>query len=74
MIVPAYNEAEGVVSTIREIQRTLEEQGIEYEVVVVDDGSEDDTFVKALAVAKESPNVRVFSYRKNSGKGSWRQC
>ena len=69
MIVPAYNEAEGVVSTIGEIQRTLEEQGIEYEVVVVDDGSEDDTFVKALAVAKGSSNVRVFSYRKNSGKG-----
>ena len=69
MIVPAYNEAEGVAPTIREIQKTLEEQGIKYEVIVVDDGSEDDTFAKALAVAKENSNVRAFSYRKNSGKG-----
>jgi len=69
VIVPAYNEAEGVGPTIREIQKTLEEQGIKYEVIVVDDGSQDDTFAKALAVAKGNSNVRAFSYPKNSGKG-----
>ena len=67
--MPAYNEAEGVVPTIRDIQKILEEQGIKYEVIVVDDGSQDDTFAKALAVAKENSNVRAFSYPKNSGKG-----
>ena len=42
---------------------------MKYEVIVVDDGSVDDTFDKASAVAAIDSNVKVLRYANNSGKG-----
>jgi glycosyltransferase involved in cell wall biosynthesis len=50
VVVPAYNEAPRIGKSLREIFRYLNQAGIDSEVIVVDDGSTDDT----RAVAKES--------------------
>jgi len=42
---------------------------MKYEVIVVDDGSVDDTFDKASSVAAIDSNVKVLRYANNSGKG-----
>jgi len=69
IIVPAYNEARKLPETIKEAVDTLESRHLEYEVIIVDDGSEDDTLEKALAVAEKYPTVRAFGYKENRGKG-----
>lgn len=69
VIMPAYNEAQNLSRTIEETTNMLERCGLEHEVIVVDDGSEDGTYEKALSIAKEHKNVRVFGYKENMGKG-----
>lgn len=64
IIVPAYNE--GIV--IREsIKKLLQMNYPKFEIIVVDDGSTDDTFDLALIEAANDTRVRVFTKR-NSGK------
>jgi len=70
VVVPAYNEARRIQSTLREIDAYLALQGYAAEIVVVDDGSEDETaaVVRSLAVDFSVP-VRLRRYRGNRGKG-----
>jgi glycosyltransferase involved in cell wall biosynthesis len=42
---------------------------IHYEIVVVDDGSEDKTYMKALRYSKRNGHVKVIRFARNSGKG-----
>ena len=69
VIVPAYNEAKKLSETIREAVDTLESSNLEHEVIIVDDGSKDDTYGKALSITEQYPTVRVFNYEQNQGKG-----
>jgi dolichyl-phosphate beta-glucosyltransferase len=66
IVIPAFNEEERIGSTLRTIDVFLDQKEYDAEVIVVDDGSVDDT----VAVTHEaSPNARVISYRPNRGKG-----
>lgn len=69
VIIPAYNVVQNISSTIEDTVTTLEKCDLEYEVIVVDDGSKDGTYEKALSIAKEHVNVKVFGYEENIGKG-----
>ena len=61
VVVPAYNEAKVIADVIREVTAAGE-----YQVVVVDDGSRDDTF----AVANSCGGAWVLRHRINRGKGA----
>ena len=65
VIMPVYNE----VDTIREIVRRVQDVGLVYEIVIVDDGSEDGTR-ELLADLKKLPDVRVILHDCNQGKGA----
>lgn len=69
VIVPAYNEEGVIVRTIEEIKRTLEDAGIDYEIIVVDDGSEDNTYYLVKEHFSEDPRV-IIVRKENGGKGS----
>ena len=69
VIIPAYNEAKKLSETIKETVNALESNHLKYEVIIIDDGSEDDTSQKAVALTEQYPRVRTFSYKKNQGKG-----
>jgi glycosyltransferase involved in cell wall biosynthesis len=69
VIMPAYNEGKTVVSAVSETFRVLEQIGCDHEIVVVDDGSRDDT-AKAIQEASENwEKVRFLSNGHNHGKG-----
>ncbi len=65
VVMPVYNE----VDTIREIVRRVQDVGLVYEIVIVDDGSEDGTR-ELLADLKKLPDVRVILHDCNQGKGA----
>lgn len=66
IIVPAYNEAAIIAKTIGHLALLHYPN---YEVIVIDDGSQDDTFAVAQAAAAQCSNVRIHVYSiPNGGK------
>ncbi|MCA8880224.1 MAG: glycosyltransferase family 2 protein [Rhodobacteraceae bacterium] len=49
VVIPAYNEHGAVRSTVEDVRANLAPLGIDYEIIVVDDGSEDSTRAEAIA-------------------------
>ncbi|MBI5641951.1 MAG: glycosyltransferase [Deltaproteobacteria bacterium] len=68
VIMPAYNEGEHIRRNIGETWKTLERVWGDFEIIVVDDGSRDNTYEEAMAAAS-LPNVAVIRYDVNRGKG-----
>jgi glycosyltransferase involved in cell wall biosynthesis len=67
VIIPAYNEVVNISICIQETMRALE--GMPYEIIVVDDGSQDATRAVAIAATGENSQLRVVGYNHNQGKG-----
>ncbi len=68
LILPAFNEAATIVSTIREAGLYFQARGLRHEVIVAADG-EDGTRELALEAARAGQPVRVVGHRKRAGKG-----
>ncbi|MCP4358097.1 MAG: glycosyltransferase family 2 protein [Chloroflexi bacterium] len=65
IIIPAYNEEGAVAKQIKTVRQTLRDQGIEHEIIIVDDGSEDKTAEEALAAG-----ARLLQQPENRGYGA----
>jgi len=68
VVVPTYNEEAVVADTVAAVMRSLDGHGRPYEVVVVDNASEDST-VEALAPLLADPRVSMLQNPVNRGKG-----
>ena len=71
VIIPAYNEAVRLGNTLRAVVDYLRQNSPDSEVIVVDDGSSDQTAELARDSFKDAGNLRtsVISYKSNLGKG-----
>ena len=69
IVAPAFNQASTIEATLREILRRLDSRGLDFELIVVSDGSRDDTFGAARRLEASDPRVRVIGYDRNLGKG-----
>lgn len=70
LIIPCYNEGLKLTLNIQEIKEYLKESKItEYEIIVVNDGSIDNTLQTLHRVEKETDKIKVVSYDINRGKG-----
>lgn len=69
VVVPAYNEEQRLPRTIEQIEAYLDARKIDYELVLVDDGSVDGTRRVMEAAANAHPAVRVETLPHNRGKG-----
>jgi len=69
ILVPAHNEGAHIYGNIREIQRVFDEIGCRYELIVIDDGSKDETYENAQKAAKGFSNIIIKRIRQNRGKG-----
>ena len=69
VVIPVYNEEEQIERCLHETHRTMTELEASFEIIVVDDGSYDETLTLARLAAEDFDNVRVVSYPENLGKG-----
>lgn len=67
VVIPAFNQQETIIRDVKNIEETLRALGYKYEIIVVDDGSKDDTAKKASSI--KSAHIKVLSYEINQGKG-----
>ncbi len=70
LIIPAYNEEAGIRSAVQEADRALSELTRDYEILVVDDGSCDDTARIVAAEARHLPHVRFIRHAEHRGYGA----
>jgi glycosyltransferase involved in cell wall biosynthesis len=68
IVVPVYNEEGSVRMFVDIIRGVLEEVGLNYELIFVNDGSEDRTFDRAIELAQADPRLRVLNLSRNFGK------
>ncbi|MGE0400967.1 MAG: dolichyl-phosphate beta-glucosyltransferase [Kofleriaceae bacterium] len=70
IIVPAYNEEHRLPPTLDRLSAFLSSQRLRYEIVVVDDGSKDNTCGVVEAAMARIPNLRLVRQLPNRGKGA----
>lgn len=68
VVIPVYNEARTVGADIAVIKDALEKGGYDFEILVIDDGSTDDS-----REVSEKAGARVIAHRKNKGVGGARK-
>jgi dolichyl-phosphate beta-glucosyltransferase len=69
VVLPAYNEQDRLLPYLTSITRYLSQRGDPYEIVVVDDGSRDETAQRVTRFALDAPAVRLIRLPANRGKG-----
>lgn len=70
VIIPSYNEEEGIALAADAIGGVLRDAGISYEMIFVDDGSKDGTWDAIERAASEKPCIRGIAFSRNFGKES----
>jgi glycosyltransferase involved in cell wall biosynthesis len=70
LVLPAYNEAENIEPMVAEAVPALEACTDDYEIIVVDDGSADDTAGVTRRVSEINPRVRLVQHPVNQGFGA----
>jgi glycosyltransferase involved in cell wall biosynthesis len=68
IVIPVYNEEENVEPLIQEINAAVRPLGMRYEIVVVDDGSQDNTFPALAQLYQNEPHLRVLKLKRNFGQ------
>jgi dolichyl-phosphate beta-glucosyltransferase len=69
VVVPAYNEEKRIRGSLIEACSFLNDTDLDYEMIVVDDGSSDRTGEIVQSLASDIPNLKLVHYEKNRGKG-----
>ncbi len=69
IVVPAFNEARRILPSLEQIFPYMDRQHPDYEVLVVDDGSTDETVTLVRRHFHGRPQLRLLGYGANRGKG-----
>jgi glycosyltransferase involved in cell wall biosynthesis len=68
IVIPLYDEEQNVVPLHEELARVLSAMAVEYEILLVDDGSSDGTFRELQRVHSVDPRARVIRFTRNFGQ------
>ncbi|MBE2271324.1 MAG: glycosyltransferase family 2 protein [Anaerolinea sp.] len=68
VVIPLYNEVENIPHLYTELSAAMDDLGDSYEVVIVDDGSTDGSFIELRKVYERDPHWRVIRFRRNFGQ------
>src|SRR5215213_9816978 len=68
IVIPIQNESPNIKDLYDELTQTLVQYGRSYEMIIVDDGSTDDSFEKLASLQTRDPHLRVIRFRRNFGQ------
>jgi glycosyltransferase involved in cell wall biosynthesis len=68
VVVPVYNEAENIPALHSALTEALADLELEYEIVIVDDGSDDGSREILRALSRWDPHLRTVLFRRNAGQ------
>ena len=69
IVIPAYNEEKKIYRDIEAVYAFFKENSINGELIIVDDGSKDNTFSAVSEFKNKYHSLKVLTYPKNHGKG-----
>ncbi len=69
VVVPAYNEGQRIAATLQVVDAYLKKQAYGYEIIVVSDGSRDNTAAVVEAIKGKIANLKLIANKENHGKG-----
>ncbi len=70
IVIPLYNEAESLPELEAWIRQVMEQQGFCYEIIMIDDGSRDESWQVLEQLGAQNPNIRGIKFRRNYGKSA----
>jgi glycosyltransferase involved in cell wall biosynthesis len=68
IVIPVQNESPNIKPLYEELTQVLGQYGRSYEVIIVDDGSTDDTFEQLSSLQARDHRLRVIRFRRNFGQ------
>lgn len=68
IVLPAYNEEQNIGNTTEVLSNTLEQAGIDYELVFVSDGSTDATYEEIVKASQKNTRIKGVRFSRNFGK------
>lgn len=74
IIVPLYNEDESLTELTAWIERVMQANQFSYEVVMVDDGSNDQSWNVIESLSAQNEHIRAIKFRRNYGKSAALHC
>ena len=69
VVIPVYNQQSAISASLARIRQVLDSLSTRYELIVVNDGSRDDTLKILQREQASNPLLKIVSYEKNMGKG-----
>ena len=70
IIIPFLNEEESLPELIQWIERVMKAHDYTYEVIMVDDGSKDDSWKKVIELRNQNPHIKGIKFQRNYGKSA----
>jgi glycosyltransferase involved in cell wall biosynthesis len=70
IVVPLYNEEESLPELCSWIKSVVDQHGYTYEVLLIDDGSRDDSWEVIQTIAASNPNIKGIKFQRNYGKSA----
>jgi glycosyltransferase involved in cell wall biosynthesis len=74
VIIPLFNESESILELVDSIDKVMSKNNFTYEVVMIDDGSDDGSWEIIEDRAKKNPSIRGIKFRRNYGKAAALHC
>lgn len=70
IVVPSYNESESLPELCSWIDKVMKANSFTYEVLIIDDGSTDDSWNVIQVINKKNPSIKGVKFRRNYGKSA----
>lgn len=74
VVVPLFNEEESLPELVDWIKKVMTQHQFSYEIIMIDDGSKDNSWQVIVNLQQENPNIKGIKFRRNYGKSAALYC